>query len=610
MEETNVSELLGKLKDLINSFDEELREKQVEIESGAINLDFTNERAREERYNNLKMVIEETKEKAAKLESNSREMIRSSLGNNQQLFEVYQKESSAILERKDKFIKNLIRKLKIEEEYYTKDINVWKKAIDDMVKKSRVNYRKICEEVAVSLKTTEERISERRKELMSKFNSEIDGLFKKQGELESSLCVEREDEERKNFKEITNLRQSKNKEYIALKLSLENIVQNHEKCLEEMRAVYQLNGEKLNYNFKVLSEKHLENTSLIAMLKKKERAFLNTLKNKNDEFATKDSEFRKKNIKLTEQSKIVSQQYQELHKKFKHFEQADLQLYEEIEEMLNNKLKKCKDKVLSINKVIMNQHLGLSSDANEEANASEILDDNLFSQKDLLPPSSGSFSRIQDGSRKSLSSRYPGNDSVKEVAVTLKNNDKLELLDMLLTETEFLFDDKLLFEIQNISSEEEKLLAKLNLLRKLFKIPSSREFLNFLSHLFLNCVNADETVPRRARIILALNKLLEMKETSSPKDVQEPSTLAVKQNKKESRKLNKKIWSNYHSILNEETQQIWRDVEKFTLKHYKSLQKRKQLLDYNKKLEKQNQQILSLINSSQESKAPSGFLVS
>ena len=43
---------------------------------------------------------------------------------------------------------------------------------------------------------------------------------------------------------------------------METEIQNLEKCHEDMKALYQLNTEKLDYNLKVLLEKNAENTVL------------------------------------------------------------------------------------------------------------------------------------------------------------------------------------------------------------------------------------------------------------------------------------------------------------------------------------------------------------
>lgn len=43
---------------------------------------------------------------------------------------------------------------------------------------------------------------------------------------------------------------------------MEGEIQNLQKCLEDMNALYILNTEKLDYNLKVLKEKNDENKSL------------------------------------------------------------------------------------------------------------------------------------------------------------------------------------------------------------------------------------------------------------------------------------------------------------------------------------------------------------
>ena len=40
----------------------------------------------------------------------------------------------------------------------------------------------------------------------------------------------------------------------------ETDIQNLEKCFEEVKALYQLNSEKLDYNLRVLRERRDENT--------------------------------------------------------------------------------------------------------------------------------------------------------------------------------------------------------------------------------------------------------------------------------------------------------------------------------------------------------------
>ena len=70
-------------------------------------------------------------------------------------------------------------------------------------------------------------------------------------------------------------------DYNMLKIRLETDIQNLEQHLEVMRATYQLNTEKLEYNYRVLVERDHENTDTINQQKRKisrQRDILSNLK--------------------------------------------------------------------------------------------------------------------------------------------------------------------------------------------------------------------------------------------------------------------------------------------------------------------------------------------
>jgi dynein regulatory complex protein 1 len=121
--------------------------------------------------------------------------------------------------------------------------------------------------------------------------------------------------------------------YSRLKKKMENDIQNLEKCYEEMKALYQLNTEKLDYNLKVLKEKREENHSNYEELKKKERILNTKLRNLREEYDRGDQSFKEQNKNLTAEYKRITRQFKELQRKFKHFEKADLERYNEIQAM-------------------------------------------------------------------------------------------------------------------------------------------------------------------------------------------------------------------------------------------------------------------------------------
>ena len=70
--------------------------------------------------------------------------------------------------------------------------------------------------------------------------------------------------DRRRFRRSQNV-----EDYNVLKIKLEFETQKLEQTLQEMRATYQLNTEKLEYNYRVLSERNKENQTTIAQQKRK-----------------------------------------------------------------------------------------------------------------------------------------------------------------------------------------------------------------------------------------------------------------------------------------------------------------------------------------------------
>jgi len=79
-----------------------------------------------------------------------------------------------------------------------------------------------------------------------------------------------------------------------------------------MKALYLLNTEKLEYNFRVLKEKDEENTTLTGTLKTKKRNQQTRLRKAIQDYREKDNKFKLENKQLTEEYKRVTRQFKEL----------------------------------------------------------------------------------------------------------------------------------------------------------------------------------------------------------------------------------------------------------------------------------------------------------
>ena len=585
--------------DLISSFEQQIREQRVALESAEINREFISEQEREKRYAEVNRQNTFCFEELNRLEDQLEHF--TSLTSSEELtaaLQTYKSETAEIINMKNTFVGNLIRDLKVEEDVYLKSLAEWSKAFDHLVTTSKEKVAHVTSTATQSIKQLEKRLMEQRKDLLKRNKAESEDFFKKHELLETSLANNREEEERKNFKEIIVLRQSKNREFFSTKQNMEKTIQDHDKCLEYMRAVYQLNGEKLNYNLKVLEAKKKENASLILILKKKERFFLNLLKRKNDDFALKYSEFSKTNLKLTDQAKSLARQYRELHKKFEHFERSDLEKYQEIKAISLAKLVELREKIAGINRVIMNQQLGLEVDENQQP--TDLVEKIKASETNLDSPqqdvSNRSFSRMSDMNlKKERDTKFGFTDDIQKISNAFTNKMKLELLDLVLAETEFLLDDKIRSEIDSRSSEEEKLLMKMNVIRKVFAIGSQVDLNDLLLKLHLNIIGPDGLTYKQSKVITSLVKLLEAAQT---KMALKTSRITAKE--KMDAKMNENpqdvlLLEESKNILSKESYDVWKEMDKITLKYYNLLQQRKSLIDDNSALEAKNRELEELL---------------
>lgn len=159
--------------------------------------------------------------------------------------------------------------------------------MEDYVEMSNHHVSELRKKTSEELSSLEEELLSRRKKMIEENEKVISELFQKQAKQEEKYVKQKENAEDRFLSEVKRLKQVKYKEYFDLKLTLENEIESHQKCLEDMRAIYNLNSEKLNYNFKVLSGKKDESKDLSETLRKKERFYLGLLKVKRDQFLVK-----------------------------------------------------------------------------------------------------------------------------------------------------------------------------------------------------------------------------------------------------------------------------------------------------------------------------------
>jgi len=135
-----------------------------------------------------------------------------------------------------------------------------------------------------------------------------------------------------------------------------------EQQLAQMRAMYALNEEKLNYNEKVLRRREKQSIASVDHLKRREKKLKELVVSAKERFIANNASKKLKIKSIADEYNRVSAQYKELQAKFKHFEVSDLAKYEQICSMNRDEAMQVLSQIQKCDAIICAQLLGCDCD--------------------------------------------------------------------------------------------------------------------------------------------------------------------------------------------------------------------------------------------------------
>ncbi|EPY77420.1 hypothetical protein CB1_001264005 [Camelus ferus] len=126
-----------------------------------------------------------------------------------------------------------------------------------------------------------------------------------------------------------------------------------------MKATYQLNQEKLEYNFQVLKKRDEESTVIKSQQKRKINRLHDVLINLRSKYNKQVKLFQEENRSLTSDYKRLVTQFKELQKAMRHFAVIDDKQFQEIWLMNEEEAKDLISRAFDVDRIIHMQHLGL-----------------------------------------------------------------------------------------------------------------------------------------------------------------------------------------------------------------------------------------------------------
>ena len=185
-----------------------------------------------------------------------------------------------------------------------------------------------------------------RKALLESNTAELNALLERGANTETAFMEGSAKRAEEFYVALEALRAQDAEDFSLLRNRLETDIHNLEQHLEAMQATYQLNTEKLEYNYRVLVERDIENQGTIAAQKRRiarQRDLLSGLKAK---YTRSDKAAQDENNKFTDEYRRVTEQFKDLQTKFRHFEQADAKTCQRV---LENNRDTC---ILLVNKLL------------------------------------------------------------------------------------------------------------------------------------------------------------------------------------------------------------------------------------------------------------------
>ncbi|NXT30990.1 DRC1 protein, partial [Pelecanoides urinatrix] len=276
-----------------------------------------------------------------------------------QLLNQQQQQCELLLEEKNKLIGDLQQELKNKDEQYVQAI---KKQADDI----HLLLERMEEQIRIMLKTYRHKLLQiekafelERRELLDNNRKKWEEAVQAHNAQELEYLHARMRKVEEFEKQLKQLRVEDEEEYNSMKIQLENDVQNLERQLQQMKAAYQLNQEKLEYNLQVLRKQDEENTITRSHQKRKLNRLQSLLNNLRTKLAKQEKQFREENQSLTADCEHITGQCKEVQRRMRHFAVSDAEKFTEVWLMNEEEAKGLMRKALDADRIIHTQQLGL-----------------------------------------------------------------------------------------------------------------------------------------------------------------------------------------------------------------------------------------------------------
>ncbi|XP_045836000.1 dynein regulatory complex protein 1 isoform X2 [Meles meles] len=519
---------------------------------------------------------------------------------------------AGLIEDKNKLISELQQELKIKDDQYVKDL---KKQSDDiclLLERMEEQVKHVMKTFRQELNYIEKAFEVERQELLASNKKKWERALQAHNAKELEYLMNRLKKVEDYEKQLNKQRVRDWEEYNMIKIKLEQDVQVLEQQLQQMKATYQLNQEKLEYNFQVLKKRDEESTVIKSQQKRKINRLHDALNNLRAKYNKQIKHFQEENQSLTSDYKRFVTQFKELQRAMRHFALVDDKQFREIWLMNEEEAKDLVSRAFAVDRIIHTHHLGLPWIAPDfwflsnvgpisqqpRKSAAQILEEVLMQAE-------------EEGTEEAASEAESYLDLPKQISPRTTR----KILMLLCDESGFLIESKLLSLLLPLEKNERYLLRLDAIFSEQTSLmsgqePGERIDLEEQKEESLVEGEQEEKEAPPSPSLIHPNDVLKILEAfvmglKKPRDSRAPVKMKyVRDNSKDS-----EYWEALATVIPDATQNLWDALYTALEKYHLVLTQRAKLLLENGSLEQQNTELQMLLQQYLDSKINSELQV-
>ena len=542
----------------------------------------------------------------------------------QDLIQQQKNSCEEMLDEKNKLIGEFEEELKMKDDQYVKHLKKQAEDIDLLTERMEEQARSIVKAFHEELEEIDKAFTSERQQLVESHLKNTEETSKTRREKESEYLEIREKRIEENEAKIQHLRMRNAEEFNEIKIKLETDIQHLQQQIQQMKATFQLNAEKLEYNFQVLKKRDEENMVTISQQKRKLTRLQDTLNNLRIKLAKQVKNNKDEIESLMAEYKKNVEQYKELQKKFKHFQLVDAKRFYDIWQMNEDKVRSLANDVAHADQIIHGQQLGL--EWQQPAPIDSPLQPFLTKMTQDVSHATMYASQVLSESE-SDAALQEVTTVITTSAITdgsLPFSVKKQILEIIADEGSFLLESKLTHLLAPLD-KEEKMLMKLDSIFKALGVTSQKDVEDLMKFFVkekpqepeeldsrpLTSVSSSVSTEPSSTIIIhpndvphALKVFTESRQAqpSSSTDSSRLKLLGLHGTGVTTEILESSFWTSVASSLPKSHEKLWTALEDGLDKYHTVLSSRSKLINETESLRQQNGELRLLLHQYMQSR--------